>query len=117
MGGMRTAVESIIEFFKSKTKFHEVHEESDAFIRLIVSLKKPQNSHTLGKPKRLTLPYPIYSKTKTSVCLFVKDSEAGYYRKKTEYQSNIKIIGMSKLHAKYDSFVAKRRLSASYEIF
>ena len=33
---MRTAVESIIEFFKSKTKFYEVHEEFDVFIRLVL---------------------------------------------------------------------------------
>jgi len=80
---------------------------------------RPTPPHSLPQP----LAHPIYEKGKAQVCLFVKDHKGeGHEEAKRRHAQMAntgihKVIGISQLRKKYESFESKRNLCNSYDIF
>jgi ribosome biogenesis protein UTP30 len=73
---------------------------------------------------RRTLPHPLLASPSSSICLITADPQRTYKDLlsapgfPTELASRIRrVIGLSKLKAKYKSYEARRQLRAEYDIF
>lgn len=99
---------------KSKIK----DDEKDSFIWLVLSLIKPAYHPSL-KPIKMDIPFPFSDMNSMRVCVFVKDPSVVY--KKLFAQAGIKciakVIAISSLKKKYNTFEAKRKLCASFDVF
>ncbi|KAK7208029.1 ribosomal protein L1/ribosomal biogenesis protein [Myxozyma melibiosi] len=96
-------------------------------IYLVVSTKKFLSDRLVMKPKRITVPHPIYNSDTTSICLLTKDPQRLY--KDIFLPSDIgdddpvisgslaRIIGVSKLRSKFKTFEARRQLRDGYDLF
>lgn len=86
-------------------------------------MKKIPEGRRSDKPISLPLPHPLYSVEETEVCLFVKDHKGeGHKESKEKVKAEkipgiAKVIGISKLKTKYESFESKRILCNSYDLF
>lgn len=118
------ALNALFEFLKTKKgETRTFFKDDGERIRLVVSLKKPPSIHRNDKPQWLSLPHPMYSISRSKICLFVKDcrsktcnkAKIAFEHMKKTYM--IKIIGLSKLRKSYESFESKRRLCSSYDLF
>ncbi|KAF9214775.1 hypothetical protein CPC16_009851 [Podila verticillata] len=91
--------------------------EEDQAIWLIIATKKFSDA-SKAKPYRIPLKHSIVAPD-AEVCLFVKDPQKDYKRLLEEKQVKAvnKVIGVSKLRAKYKPYEAKRQLCASYGMF
>ncbi|KAG0331563.1 hypothetical protein BG004_001614 [Podila humilis] len=91
--------------------------EDDKFVWLIVATKKFSDA-SKAKPYRIPLKHSIVAPD-AEVCLFVKDPQKSFKQLLEEKQvkSVNKVIGVSKLRAKYKPYEAKRQLCASYGMF
>ncbi|KAF9320962.1 hypothetical protein BG000_000544 [Podila horticola] len=91
--------------------------EEDQFVWLIIATKKFSDA-SKSKPYRIPLKHSIVAPD-AEVCLFVKDPQKDYKRLLEEKQVKAvnKVIGVSKLRAKYKPYEAKRQLCASYGMF
>ncbi len=89
----------------------------------VIALKKIPSGKRNDKPLRLPLPHPIYNVEGTEVCLIVKDHKGeGHKAAKAKVRAEgtagvTKVIGLSKLSTKYESFESKRQLCNSYDLF
>ena len=72
---------------------------------------------------RSEIPHPLYQFEGAEVCLFVKDHEGEGQREAKRIVAAAagcgvtKVIGVSKLRAKYKQFEARRRLCAAFDLF
>ncbi|RPB00037.1 ribosomal protein L1 [Choiromyces venosus 120613-1] len=73
------------------------------------------------KPARIVLPHPLRNPQTTSICLIVKDPQRTHKDiiAATPALSAVvkKVVGVSKLRAKFKSFESRRLLAASYDLF
>lgn len=95
----------------------------DEIIYLTIALMKVPVSRRNDKPIRLSIPHPLLQYEGAEVCLIVKDhkgeghKEAKQYVKQQKLAGITKIVGVSKLRAKYEAPEAKRQLCSLYDIF
>ncbi|GJJ77031.1 ribosome biogenesis protein UTP30 [Entomortierella parvispora] len=91
--------------------------EEDQTVWLIIATKKFSDA-SKAKPHRIPLKHSIVAPD-AEVCLFVKDPQKDFKRLLEEKQVKAvnKVIGVSKLRAKYKPYEAKRQLCASYGMF
>jgi ribosome biogenesis protein UTP30 len=96
---------------------------TETFFSMIVSVKEFRHPSKKKDPIRLTLPHPLYCTPSIKICLLVKDNQIEFFLEKKKFckYENIckitKIIDISKLRLKYESFEARRKLCASYDLF
>ncbi|CAG9462145.1 unnamed protein product [Pedinophyceae sp. YPF-701] len=101
----------------------ELLPDGDDFMSLQIALQKMPVTPRKDKPVRLPVPHPLYEVGGCEVCLIVKDHKGEGHALAKELHAQMqgtgitKIIGLSKLRTKYESFEAKRKLCASYEVF
>lgn len=123
---VQKAVASLLKYVgqekdKSSDLFADVDDE---IIYLQISLKKMPLQTRKDKPVPLPLPNALFTPDGAEICLFVKDhkgeghKEAKKLVQKFEKQGGVsKVIGVSKLRTKYESFEAKRELCKLYDLF
>ncbi|KAK9470862.1 ribosomal protein L1p/L10e family-domain-containing protein [Dipodascopsis tothii] len=91
-------------------------------VYLILTTKKFLADRVVMKPKRITIPHPLYSADTTSVCLLTKDPQRLYKNallgdEAASKDQIARIIGVSKLKTKFKTFEAKRQLRDEYDLF
>ncbi|RKO89757.1 ribosomal protein L1/ribosomal biogenesis protein [Blyttiomyces helicus] len=91
--------------------------DADSFIHLVLTTRKISEKKSI-KPQRIPLPHSIYGED-IEVCLFTKDPQREFKDLIQEkgVKSIARVIGISKLKAKFKPYEAKRQLCASYPIF
>lgn len=121
------AVRALLKWLKQQQKEKAKTEliEDDTLLHVVVSLKKiPDTARTNGH--RIPLPHSLYPRGEgREVCLIVKDDKRGEPEHKkskerlaAEGETGVtKVIGVSKLRAKYAEHEAKRKLCGSYDLF
>ncbi|KND01148.1 uncharacterized protein SPPG_04240 [Spizellomyces punctatus DAOM BR117] len=97
-------------------KTNLIEEDASKSVLVIVATKKMPDRLRL-KPQRILLKHPLYAES--DVCLITKDPQRTY---KDLLQSKAvtgisKVMGISKLRAKFKPYEAKRQLCASYDLF
>jgi ribosome biogenesis protein UTP30 len=101
-----------------RTLQSNIKDDKDATIWLVLGLIKPAYSPSF-KPIRINIPFPFVDLNSIRVCVFVKDPSATYkeHFAKAGVKCITKIISISSLKRKYNTFEAKRRLCASFDLF
>ncbi|KAG0232648.1 hypothetical protein BGW42_007988 [Actinomortierella wolfii] len=91
--------------------------EEDQTVWLIIATKEFSDINKT-KPHRIPLKHSILP-SDAEVCLFVKDPQRDFKKllEDKQVKSIHKVIGVSKLRAKYKPYEAKRQLCASYGLF
>ncbi|KAG0369579.1 ribosomal protein L1p/L10e family-domain-containing protein [Gamsiella multidivaricata] len=111
------AVKALLGYVEKKGQAKSQLMEEDQHVWLIIATKK-FSDESKAKPHRIPLKHSIAAPD-AEVCLFVKDPQKDYKRLLEE--KNVKgvsrVIGVSKLRAKYKPYEAKRQLCASYGMF
>ncbi|TPX69033.1 hypothetical protein SpCBS45565_g02685 [Spizellomyces sp. 'palustris'] len=97
-------------------KTNLIEEDATKSVLVVVATKRMPDRLRL-KPQRILLKHPLYAES--DVCLITKDPQRTY---KDLLQSKAvtgvsKVIGVSKLRAKFKQYEAKRQLCASYDLF
>jgi ribosome biogenesis protein UTP30 len=118
------AVTSLKRYLQAQDN-DELLGDDDEFLYLMLSLKKSHPLHRKDKPIRIPLPHPIYHFKDSEICLFVKDDKSGAGHKAAKKRlANFadkagisKVIGTSKLRAKYESYESKRNLCRQFDLF
>lgn len=88
-------------------------------INVLIGMKAIPATNGRTKPYLITLEHPMMDPEETEVCLIVKDPQREF-KDKIEamgIKSVKKVIGVSKLRAKFKQYEAKRQLCASYDLF
>ena len=95
--------------------------DDGAPVHVLLSLKhmpKAIGKAKMDKPVALSLPHPYVDPDTAAICLITKDPQREYKDKLAEAGVNItKVIGVSKLKAKYHPHQAKRELCGAHEVF
>ncbi|KAF9934902.1 hypothetical protein FBU30_010169 [Linnemannia zychae] len=111
------AVKALLGYVEKKGQSKNQLIDDDQTVWLIVATKKFSDA-SKSKPHRIPLKHSIVAPN-AEVCLFVKDPQRDY--KQLLEQKGVKavnkVIGVSKLRAKYKPYEAKRQLCASYGMF
>ncbi|KAK9465096.1 ribosomal protein L1p/L10e family-domain-containing protein [Lipomyces arxii] len=90
---------------------------------LVVGAKKFFSDKLVMKPKRITIPHPIYSEEQTSICLFTKDPQRLYKDVLLNDDNSLvkdsisRIVGVSKLKTKFKTYEARRQLRDEHDLF
>lgn len=94
----------------------------DGMVYLQVALKRvPQARKDM--PVRIEVPHALYEFEGAEVCLLVKDKKGEGHKaakerlRQEEATGLAKVLGVSKLRAKYESHEAKRQLCHAYDLF
>ena len=75
------------------------------------------------KPGKIALPHSLYNSTAAAICLITPDPQRSFKDTITQpsfpatLASRIRVIGISKLKARYKSFESRRQLRSEYDIF
>mmetsp|Transcript_36439 Transcript_36439/g.102932 ORF Transcript_36439/g.102932 Transcript_36439/m.102932 type:complete len:267 (-) Transcript_36439:450-1250(-) len=107
----------------SKEKSAGLLDDDDELVYLLLALKKMPQQSRKDKPVRLALPHSLWADQDPEVCLFVKDREgeghkAAKKRLAEETKAGVKkVLGVSKLKAKYEAHEAKRALCNDFDLF
>eukprot|EP00741_Cyanophora_paradoxa_P024037 tig00021721_g23212.t1 len=93
--------------------------DDDAFIVLQITYKTVPKKNNILTPAQIPLKHTLHPIEETELCLFTKDPQREYKNMIEEKQvpGVKKVIGLSKLRAKYKTYEAKRQLSGSYDLF
>jgi len=86
---------------------------------VLIGMKSIPATNGRTKPHLITLKHPLMDPDETDVCLIVKDPQREF-KDKIEakgIKAVKKVIGVSKLRAKFKQYEAKRQLCASYDLF
>jgi len=88
-------------------------------ISVLIGMKAIPATNGRTKPYLITLEHPMMDPEETEVCLIVKDPQREFKDKIEEkgIKSVKKVIGVSKLRAKFKQYEAKRQLCSSYDLF
>ena len=91
---------------------------------LQLALKSMPMQSRKDKPVPLPLPHPMFSPEGAEICLFVKDHKGEGHKEAKQMVARFerkggvsKVIGLSKLRTKYESFESKRELCKAYDLF
>ncbi|KAG0373864.1 MAG: ribosomal protein L1/ribosomal biogenesis protein [Linnemannia gamsii] len=111
------AVKALLGYVEKKGESKNQLLEEDQTVWLIIATKKFSDA-SKAKPHRIPLKHSIVAPD-AEVCLFVKDPQKDYKRilEEKNVKAVNKVIGVSKLRAKYKPYEAKRQLCASYGMF
>ncbi|KAF9909934.1 hypothetical protein EC991_007737 [Linnemannia zychae] len=111
------AVKALLGYVEKKGESKSQLLEDDQTVWLIIATKKFSDA-SKAKPHRIPLKHSIVAPD-AEVCLFVKDPQRDYKRllEEKNVKAVNKVIGVSKLRAKYKPYEAKRQLCASYGMF
>ncbi|KAF8943711.1 hypothetical protein BGZ97_003624 [Linnemannia gamsii] len=111
------AVKALLGYVEKKGESKNQLMEDDQTVWLIIATKKFSDA-SKAKPHRIPLKHSIVAPD-AEVCLFVKDPQRDFKRLLEEkgVKAVNKVIGVSKLRAKYKPYEAKRQLCASYGMF
>ncbi|KAG0311638.1 hypothetical protein BGZ99_010004 [Dissophora globulifera] len=111
------AVRALLGHIEKKGQAKEQLMDEDQHVWLIIATKK-FSDESKAKPQRIPLKHSIIAPD-AEICLFVKDPQREYKRllEQKEVKAVSKVIGVSKLRAKYKPYEAKRQLCASYGMF
>ncbi|KAF8924339.1 ribosomal protein L1p/L10e family-domain-containing protein [Dissophora ornata] len=111
------AVKALLGYIEKKGETKSQLMDEDQHVWLIIATKK-FSDESKAKPHRIPLKHSIIAPD-AEVCLFVKDPQKDYKRllEQKNVESVSKVIGVSKLRAKYKPYEAKRQLCASYGMF
>ncbi|KAF9086098.1 hypothetical protein BGX23_009145 [Mortierella sp. AD031] len=111
------AVKALLGYVEKKGQSKNQLMDDDQTVWLIIATKKFSDA-SKAKPHRIPLKHSIVAPD-AEVCLFVKDPQRDYKRMLEEkgVKAVNKVIGVSKLRAKYKPYEAKRQLCASYGMF
>ncbi|KAG0271355.1 hypothetical protein BGZ95_000842 [Linnemannia exigua] len=111
------AVKALLGYVEKKGESKNQLLEDDQTVWLIVATKKFSDA-SKAKPHRIPLKHSIVAPD-AEICLFVKDPQRDYKRilEEKNVKAVNKVIGVSKLRAKYKPYEAKRQLCASYGMF
>ena len=88
-------------------------------ISVLIGMKSIPATGGRTKPYLIELKHPLMDPAETEVCLIVKDPQREF-KDKIEAKgitSVKKVIGVSKLRAKFKQYEAKRQLCSSYDLF
>jgi ribosome biogenesis protein UTP30 len=120
---LQKAVSSLLKYVGDADKSTQLLEEDEVF-HLVVSLKKAPVGPRKDKPIRIAVPHPLWTAEGAEVCLFVKDHKGEGHKAAKQRLAKLlknggvaKVVGLSKLRAKYESHEAKRQLCSSYDLF
>jgi ribosome biogenesis protein UTP30 len=94
--------------------------ENAEIIWLIVTTKKYITDKRKLKPMPIRLPHALLNPESNTVCLIVKDPQRTYKDlvATAELTSTVtKVVGFSKLRAKFKAFESRRRLCDSHDVF
>ena len=88
-------------------------------ISVLIGMKTIPATNGRTKPYLITLEHPMMDPEETEVCLIVKDPQREFKDKIEEkgIKSVKKVIGVSKLRAKFKQYEAKRQLCSSFDLF
>ena len=119
------AAKSLIKYIgERKVAAKDLFDEDEEMLHLQIVLKRIPLGNRKHNPIRLPLPHPIYNTETTEICMFVKDLQGEGHKaaKKRiamldKHAGVSKVIGVSKLRTKYESFEAKRALCKAYDLF
>ncbi|KAL6760405.1 ribosomal protein L1p/L10e family-domain-containing protein [Haematococcus lacustris] len=119
------AVASLQKFVGSKQAAStSLLDDEDEVFYMQLALKKMPMRERKDKPIALPLPHPFVSAEGAEICLFVKDHAGEGHKSaklmlaKLEKKGGVtKVIGLSKLRTKYESFESKRELCKLYDLF
>lgn len=121
---LQKAVASLLKYIGQQQAESKQLLEDDELIYLIVQLKKIPQHKQKDKPVRIDIPHPLHDLDAAEVCLFVKDHKGEGHKAAKERVQQLeknggvaKVLGLSKLKTKYESFEAKRQLCGLYDIF
>eukprot|EP00955_Chlamydomonas_euryale_P074817 362143-Chlamydomonas_euryale.AAC.6 len=120
---VQKAAASLLKFVGDRDASNKLFED-DEFINMTIALKKMPLQSKKHKPVPLALPHPLHALEGAEVCLFVKDHKGEGHKQGKElvakFEKNggvTKVIGLSKLKTKYESYEAKRQLCKMYDLF
>ncbi|KAK9477990.1 ribosomal protein L1/ribosomal biogenesis protein [Lipomyces japonicus] len=107
---------------KKKNLLAEDPDVEKQALYLVISTKKYLSDKPVFKPKRITVPHPIFDADSTSICLLTKDPQRLYKDVLLADDSPVKddiarIVGVSKLKTKFKTFEARRQLRDDHDIF
>ncbi|KAJ8901509.1 hypothetical protein NDN08_007353 [Rhodosorus marinus] len=90
----------------------------DEYVSLVVAVRSVRKSKKT-KPQRIPLTSPLYKSESAEVCFIVKDPQRTVKDYLIENGSCgvTKVLGVSKLKARYKTFESKRQLCDSYDLF
>ncbi|KAI9026845.1 ribosomal protein L1p/L10e family-domain-containing protein [Hyaloraphidium curvatum] len=117
---VRKAVKALLAFVERRSKEKDVNEllpEAD-FVFVILALKKIPDKANV-KPIQIPVEHP-FIKEDAEICLITKDPQREYkdlLEAKGARQLVHKVLGVSKLRAKFKPYEAKRLLCKSYDLF
>ena len=88
-------------------------------ISVLIGMKSIPATNGRTKPYLITLKHPLMDPEESEVCLIVKDPQREFKDKVEAKGLKMvkKVIGVSKLRAKFKQYEAKRQLCASYDLF
>ncbi|KAF9162717.1 hypothetical protein DFQ26_003290 [Actinomortierella ambigua] len=111
------ATKALLTYVETKGAGSNQLLEEDQTVWLIVSTKEFSDVNK-AKPHRIPLKHSILP-ADAQVCLFVKDPQRDFKKllEDKQVKSVHKVMGVSKLRAKYKPYEAKRQLCASYGLF
>ncbi|KAF9996103.1 hypothetical protein BGZ80_009709 [Entomortierella chlamydospora] len=111
------AVKALLGHISKRGESKDQLIDDDQAVWLIIATKK-FSDESKAKPHRIPLKHSITAPD-AEVCLFVKDPQKDYKRllEEKNVKAVSKVIGVSKLRAKYKPYEAKRQLCASYGMF
>ncbi|KAK9760284.1 proteasome-interacting protein cic1 [Basidiobolus ranarum] len=91
--------------------------QDDEPVWLVITTKKFSEKANI-KPAKIPLRHPILNQG-VDICLFTKDPQKEYKQliENKEIKQISKVIGVSKLKAKYKTYESKRSLCQSYDLF
>mmetsp|Transcript_15105 Transcript_15105/g.61846 ORF Transcript_15105/g.61846 Transcript_15105/m.61846 type:complete len:187 (+) Transcript_15105:146-706(+) len=91
---------------------------ADEYVSLVVAVRSVRKSKKT-KPQRIPLRSPLYKSENTEVCFIVKDPQRTVkdYLIENGPCGVTKVLGVSKLKARYKTFESKRQLCDSYDLF
>uniref|UniRef100_A0A6T8UZ74 Ribosomal protein L1 n=1 Tax=Chlamydomonas leiostraca TaxID=1034604 RepID=A0A6T8UZ74_9CHLO len=124
-GQVNKAITSLMKYVgKQQESSKDLLADEDEVFYVQLALKKMPLQPRKDKPIALPLPHPIFSPEGAQIALFVKDhkgeghKEAKQMVAKFERKGGVaKVIGLSKLRTKYESFESKRELCKLYDLF
>ncbi|OCL05867.1 ribosomal protein L1 [Glonium stellatum] len=102
----------------------EAADEEDVPVWLVLGTKKHVADQKRLKPSKIVLPHPINTSPTTRICLITADPQRSYKDlvAHPSFPSSLssrigRVIGTTKLKAKYKSFESRRQLLAEYDVF
>ncbi|KAK9825035.1 hypothetical protein WJX74_002654 [Apatococcus lobatus] len=120
---VRKAATALLKFVGSQREESKELLQDDEVFQLLISLSHTPQSKKSSKPVALPVPHSLYDYDGAEICLLVKDrkgeghKEAKARVRQAEIGKIAKVVGLSKLRTKYESFEAKRQLCAQYDLF